>query len=117
MGIQGSLTPARRVDTSERQEVDHVEVAAVSAGQRWAPAWVVGQVRVGVALQEADDYLRDDAASDRSEVEAVLDQLGFFQHVVPEWCRVLEAVAEPLEFVEVVGAEGCDTHAAGEGLS
>ena len=82
--------------------------SAVPAGQCRAPARVVGQVRLRVALQQADDDLGDDAAADGSEVEAVLDQLRFLQHVVPERRRVLEAVAEPLELVEVGGAEGCD---------
>src|SRR5207247_4149821 len=93
------------------------EVAAVPAGKRRTPARIVRQVRLGIAPEQADDNLRHDASPDRSEMEAVLDQLGFLEHVVPEWGGALEPEAEAPELVEIRGADACHAHVVSERLT
>ena len=59
-----SLPPALRVDPGEGEEVDHRNRRGRARECR-LPARVVGEVGLGVALEQADDDLGDDAAADR----------------------------------------------------
>src|SRR5439155_3050567 len=63
-----------------------------------------------VRLKKPNEYLPDDASTDRPEVETVLNHLGFLQDVVPEGRRALETEAICSEFFKVGRGQRGHTH-------
>ena len=76
---------------------------AAAAGSVGRQLGCVAHPRARVALQQPDEHLGDDAAADRPEPQAVRDDLGLLEDVVPERRRAVEAEAVAAQLARSTG--------------
>src|SRR6266446_4706824 len=79
------LLPAvRGVDSGEREEVHHPEVAGdpTASRRKRRPPVALREVGISVELQKPEEYFADDPAADGPEGQAVCHDLRFSQDVV-----------------------------------
>ena len=74
IGVQPNVLLQRRDDPREPEQIRHLESVSDGARERRRPARILLQVRQCVSLQEADEHLGDDAATDIAvEIEKKVD--------------------------------------------
>src|SRR5947209_4609204 len=98
------LLPAvRGVDSGEREEVHHPEVAGdpTASRRKRRPPVALREVGISVELQEPDENFADDPAANGPKGQTVRHDLRFSQDVVPERRRLIEVQAQRLELGEV----------------
>ena len=71
------------------EEVADLEVARVMGGERRPPRRIVGQKRLGVTANDADDDFGDDPSADIAQAVATAANRSFAEDVQPQRCLIL----------------------------
>src|SRR5437899_3525491 len=75
--------------TSGDEEVADLEAVRVVGRQRWPPGRIVGEIRLGVGANDADDDLGDDSAADLAEAVASALDCRLAEDIQPEGRLIL----------------------------
>ena len=90
-----SLGRRRSCDLRKTQQVHHAEpvifMLRINCRQEGLPGGLLREVRKAISLKKADEYLRHDTASDRTETFPTGFNLCLCKDVVPEGCIVIHS--------------------------
>src|ERR1700737_3382966 len=81
--------------------------------QRWLPGRIVGEIRLGVRADDADDDLGDDAAADLPQVVTLATDCGLAEDIQPERRFILPVTEGELLTRERSGADAASDGFAG----